>query len=102
MEKGRPADLLSHVIPMLSRMDPGLQRGCPAGGINSRATVFGAFDGLPVDEERDGVLCLWHTVVRLACSDACCRARDNTSGDGNVLQDPAADIDVMRREVIAV
>jgi len=60
-----------------------------------------AFDGLPVDQQRNGVFCLRNTVVRLTGRDACCRTGDDAGGNGYVLKHPAADINVMGREIIA-
>ena len=56
---------------------------------------------LPVDEKRDRVLGLGNTVVRLARRDTGRSARNNACWDGLVLQDPAANVDVVRRKVVA-
>ena len=54
-----------------------------------------ALDGVEVDHEGDRVLSLGNAVVRLAGRDSGGSAGYHTGGDGNILQDPAADIDVM-------
>lgn len=77
--------LLSHIIPVLGRVDPGFQRRRPAGCVHGRASMGLAFDRLPIDEERDGVLCLGHAVVWLARGDSGGSAGYNARGYSEVL-----------------
>lgn len=60
-----------------------------------------AAEGLPVDKERDCVLGLWHTIVRLAGCNTRSRTGDDAGGNGLVVENPAAYINMMRREIIA-
>lgn len=60
-----------------------------------------ALHGLPVDEQRDRVLGLRDAVVGCGGCDAGGGARGDACGDGEVLQDPAADVDVVGGEVVA-
>lgn len=83
-------------------MDTSLQRRGPTGRIYTSSLVFGAFDRLPVDHECNRVLSLRDTVVWLACCNTGGRTRDDACGVSNILQDPRADIDVVRREVITI
>jgi hypothetical protein len=62
--------------------------------------VLGTLDRLPVYEKGDGVLGLRYAVVRLACRDTRGSAGNDTGRHGEVLEDPATDVDVMGREVI--
>lgn len=64
--------------------------------------MLGALDRLPVNHKSYGIFGLWNTVVRLAGSDSGGRASDDAGRDRDILKDPAADVDVVRREVIAV
>lgn len=95
------ADLLSHIVPVLCGVYAGLQGRSPAGRVHGGAFMFGTLEGLPVNQESDGVLGLGHTVVGLACGNTRRGAGNNTSGHSNILQNPAADVDVMRREIVA-
>ena len=88
--------LLSHVVPVLGRVHAGLERRGPGGGVHGRAPVLAALERLPVDEERDRVLGLRDAVVGCGGRDAGGGARGDARGDGEVLQDPAADVNVMR------
>jgi hypothetical protein len=63
--------------------------------------VLGALDRLPIHHERNGVFGLRDAVVRLACRDSGRSARDDTGWDREILKNPAADIDMMRGQVIA-
>lgn len=56
-----------------------------------------ALDRLPIDQECDRVFRLWDTIIRFARCDSGRSTRDNTGGYCNILQDPAANIDMMRR-----
>ena len=86
---------------MLSRVHPGLLGCSPGRGVDGRALVLWALQRLPVHKERNGILGLGHAVVGLAGGNTGGRARNNTSGHGLTLHDPAVDIDVMRVQVVA-
>lgn len=96
MASENTTDLFSHVVPVLSGMHAGLQRCGPGCRVHTRALVLGALDRLPVHKQRDGILGVVHAVVRLARGYSCRSARDYPGRDGLVLQDPAADINVVR------
>lgn len=95
-------DLFCHIIPVLSSVYTSLEWGRPAGGIYSSSSVFGTLDRLPIHKEGDGVLGLRHAVVRVARCDTRGGAGNYASRDSKVLEDPAADVDVMGREVITL
>lgn len=78
-------------------MNAGLQRRGPTGSIYTRTLVLGAFDGLPIDQERDRVLSLRNTIVRLARRYTCGSAGDDTGWDGLSIEDPTANINMMGR-----
>lgn len=82
-------------------MDTRLQRRSPGRGINSSPFVMRTRKRLPIHKERDRIFSVFDAVVRLAGGDARRRTRYNTRRHGLALQDPAADVDVMRREIIA-
>lgn len=81
---------------MLASVDTGLERSRPAGGVHRSSFVLGTPDRLPVHKEGDGVLGPWHTAVRLACCNTRGSAGNYASRNGKVLEDPTADIDVVR------
>lgn len=54
-----------------------------------------ALDRLPVHKECDGIFRLRNTIVRFACGDAGRGACHNAGRDSDVLQDPAANINVV-------
>lgn len=56
---------------------------------------------LPVDEEGNRILGLRDTVVRLASGNSSCSACDDACGNGEILQNPAADINMVRGKVVA-
>lgn len=85
---------------MLRRVHTRLHRRRPRGRVHARRAVALARLALPVDEEGDRVLGLRHAVVRLARGDARGRARDDARRRHLVLHDPAADVDVVRGEVV--
>lgn len=93
--------LLCHIIPVLRGMHAGVQGRGPACCVHCGALVCLALHGRPVDQERNRVLCLRNTVVRLACGDARGGTGDDARRDGDAIEDPAADVDVMRGKVIA-
>ena len=86
---------------MLRGVHTGLQRSGPRRGVHGGTLVLGAPERLPVHEEGDRVLRLGDAVVRLARRDARRCACNHASGHGPVLHDPAVDVYVVRREVIA-
>lgn len=61
-----------------------------------------ALRGHPVNQKRDGILSLRNAIVRRASCDASGSARDDARRDGDAIKNPAADIDVVRRKVIAL
>jgi len=81
---------------MLARVDPRLQRCRPACGIHGRSLMGLALDGLPIDQEGDRILSLGHAIVWCAGGDPGSRAGHDTGRNCDVLQDPAADVDVVR------
>lgn len=86
---------------MLGRVNPRLERRCPGGGVNSSTPVFRTAQGLPVDEKCDCILGLGNAIVGFArCNSRGCTSND-TRGHCFALHDPAVDIDVMRRKVVA-
>lgn len=92
--------LFSHVVPVLSRMNPSFQRRSPRRSVHRGSLVFLAGDRLPIDQERYSVFCLRYTVVGFACSYTCCSTRNDASWYGLVLQDPTANINVVRRKIV--
>lgn len=92
---------LGHVVPVLTGVDPRLERGRPRGGVDGGAAVGRARERLPVNEQRDRVLRLGHAVERLARRDSGRGTRDDTRGDRPVLHHPAVDVDMVRRQVVA-
>ena len=54
-----------------------------------------ALDGLPINQEGDGVLCFRDTVVWFTGCDASSRTGHHTGRDSLVLEEPTADVDVM-------
>lgn len=51
---------------------------------------------LPIDKKRDRILRLSHTVIRFTSGNAGCGACDNAGWNGDILQDPTANIDMVR------
>lgn len=94
-------NFFGHVVPVLGGVDTGFEGGGPGCGVYCGTFVFRAGGGLPIDEEGDCVLGLRHAVVGLAGGDTCCGTGDDSGWDCFILQDPAADIDVVGREVVA-
>lgn len=92
--------LLSHIIPVLARVDASLQRRSPASCVDGGTAVSLALRGHPVDEKRDGILSFWDAIVRRTRCDASGGARDNACRNGDAIKNPAADIDVVRRKVV--
>lgn len=88
--------LFSHVVPVLSRMNPSFQRRGPRCSVHRGPLVSWTGDRLPIDEERYCVFCLWYAVVRFPCSYPGSSTRNNASWHGLVLQDPTTNIDVVR------
>ena len=82
---------------MLGRVHASLQRSGPGRGVDACPFVFGAFDRLPVHKQSDRIFGVIHTVVRLARRYPRGSARNYSSGDSLVLQNPATDIDMVRR-----
>jgi hypothetical protein len=93
--------LLGHVVPMLSRVNASLERCSPRRGVYRRASVLGAAQRLPVHKKRDSVFGLRDTIVRLAGSNTGGRAGNDARRHSAVLHDPAVDVDMVRREVVA-
>lgn len=79
-----------------------LERRGPRRGIHGCAPVLGALERLPVDEQGDRVLRLWHAIVRLAGRDARRGACNDARRHRVALHDPAVDIDMVRGEVVAI
>lgn len=100
MTERRRTHPFSHVVPMLSRMNPSFQRRSPRCSVHRRPLVSRASKGLPINEERYGVFCLWYTVVGFPCSYTGSSTRDDPSRYGLVLQDPTTNVDVMRRKIV--
>jgi hypothetical protein len=65
------------------------------------STVTLAGLALPVDKQGDGVLGLGNTVVRLASRNTGGGTGDDTSREHAILDDPTADVDVVRGKVVA-
>ena len=93
--------LLPHVVPVLCSVDASFERRRPTGGGDGGTLVLWAFERLEVDQERDRVLSFGDTIVWFAGGNPGGSAGYHTSGDRDILEDPAADINMMRREVIA-
>jgi len=87
--------LLTHIIPVLCRVNARFQRCSPRCRVYSYALVPRAVDRLPIDEERDGIFCLRDTVIGLSSSNAGCCTGNNSRRYCFVLKNPAANIDVM-------
>lgn len=87
---------------MLSTVNAGLERCCPTRSVYTRSSVFRTLDRLPVYEKSDGILGFRYTVVRVTRSDTRCGTRNHSGWHGKVLEDPTADVDVMRREVVTL
>lgn len=83
---------------MHTRFERGGPRGCRDGG----SLVVRALERLEVDHEGDGVLGVGDTLERLASGDTGSGTGNNTSGDGDVLKNPATDVHVVRGEVVAI
>lgn len=81
-------------------MNPSFQRCRPRSSVHRGPLVSRAGNRLPINEERYGVFCLWYTVVGFPCSYAGSGTRNDASRYGLVLQDPTANIDVVRRKVV--
>ena len=79
-----------------------LERRGPGRCVHRRALVLRARERLPVDEECDRVLRLGHTVERLARRDTSRGAGRDACGYCAPLHEPAVDVDMVRREVIAI
>jgi len=60
-----------------------------------------AFRGLPIDQKSDGVFRLRNTIIRFACGDTGGCTGDYANWNRDVLENPAANINVVRREVVA-
>lgn len=86
---------------MLRSVDTLLQRCRPASRVDSGTTVVRTLDGLPVYQECDGVFRPGHAVVVSSCDTGSGTSHD-TGGNGDILQDPATDVNVMRREIVAI
>ena len=82
-------------------MDASFQRCSPRCSVHRGPLVLLAGDRLPVDEQRYSIFCLWHAVVGFTCSYTSGSTRNDASRYGLVLQDPTANIDVMRRKIVA-
>lgn len=81
---------------MLSCVYTGLERGRPTGGVDTRSSVPGALDRLPIHKKSNGVLSLRYAIVRFTSGNPRGGAGDYTGWNGDVLKDPTADIDVVR------
>lgn len=82
-------------------MNSSFQWRSPRRSVNRGPLVFRTGDRLPIDEEGYSVFCLGDTVIGFARSYACGSARNDASRYGLVLQDPTADVDVVRRKIVA-
>lgn len=82
-------------------MNPSFQRRSPRCGVHRGPLVLLAGDRLPINEERYSVFCPWYAVIGFARSYTGSSTRNDASWYGLVLQDPTANIDVMRRKVVA-
>jgi hypothetical protein len=82
-------------MKVLSRVNASVLRGSPRGSVDRGSTVSRAREGLPVNEECDGVFGLGDAVVRFSRSDARGSAGHNSSGDRLPLEEPAAYVDVV-------
>ena len=87
--------LLCHVVPVLGGMHTGLQRRSPRCGIHGRTFMPWTLEGLPVDEEGDGILRLRNAVVWLTSGNASSCAGYDARWDGLILHDPAVNVDVV-------
>jgi len=94
--------LFSHIIPVLSTMDAGFERRRPSRSVYTRSSVFRTLDRLPVYKKGDGILSFRYAVVRVTRCDTRCGTRDHSGWHSKVLEDPAADVDVMRRKVVTL
>ena len=69
----RPSDvkyLFCHIVPMLGRMDPRLEWGCPARGVHGCSSVCLVLGRLPIDQQRNSVFRLRNAVVGFAGGNA--------------------------------
>lgn len=89
--------LFSHVIPVLGGVDTGSQWSGPRCGVDGGALVLWTRDRLPVNKERDSVFRLWNAIEGCASSYTGGGACYDTSRNSLVLQDPATDINMVRR-----
>ena len=90
------------MIPMLRSVYTGFER-CGLGRDEDRgALMLRARERLPVNQEGNRVLRLWNAVERLAGRNTGGSAGRDARGDGAALHEPAVDVDMVRREVIAV
>lgn len=87
---------------MLRGVHAGLERCRPGRGVYRGTFMLRARERLPVDQKGDGVFRLRDTVEGLAGGNASGSARSDTRGDGPALHDPAMDVDVVRRQIVAV
>ena len=87
---------------MLRSVDAGFEGCGPGRSVYRGALMLGTSQRLPVDEECDRVLCLGHAVERLARRDTSRSAGRDACGYCAPLHEPAVDVDMVRREVIAI
>jgi len=83
-------------------MNAGFERRRPARSVYTRSSVFRTLDRLPVYEKGDGILSFRYAVVRVTRCDTRCSTRDHSGWYGKVLEDPAADVDVMGRKIVTL
>lgn len=83
-------------------MNAGFEWRCPTCSVYTRSSVFGTLDRLPVYKKGDGILGFRYAVVRVTRCDTRCGTRDHSGWHGKVLEDPAADVDVMGRKVVTL
>ena len=93
--------LFGHIVPVLRGVNARFERRSPRCGIYGGPLVLRTCEGLPVDEESNGVLCLGDAVERLTRGNAGRSTSNDTRGDGPILHHPAVDVDVVRRQIVA-
>jgi hypothetical protein len=86
---------------VLCRVHTCLEWRGPTRGRDGGALVLRAFDGLEVDQQGDCILSLWYAVVWFASRNTSRSTGHHAGRKCDILQDPAADVNVMGREVVA-
>lgn len=95
------SNLLPHVVPVLRGMHARFERRRPRGSIHCSSFVLGARERLPVDEQGYGIFGIFNAIVRFPCCNAGSCACNDAGRNRLPLQDPAANVNVVRRKIVA-